>query len=137
MSLLRSTARGWAQHEPPPKDASEMGLPALRVDLSEPDTDKRGVAPLSSSRSGRPTPKAGDLMTRENAAAKARRYLTEGRVVLTRVTPSSVKAIVRGDGATYTSIYRAGQWSCSCPARTDQCSHLRAVRLVTAPEVTR
>ncbi len=74
------------------------------------------------------------LVTRENAATKAHRYLVEGRVIVTRVSDRVVAARVRGDGAIWDAIYHAGRWSCSCPAN-DRCSHLRAVRLVTAPEV--
>ena len=76
-------------------------------------------------------------MTRENAYSKARRYLVEGRVIVTRVSDRIVAARVRGDGAIYDSMWQAGVWSCSCVARTDQCAHLRALRLITAPEATR
>ena len=72
---------------------------------------------------------------RENAASKAKRYLTEGRVVITQVVPGRVDAIVRGDGTVYASSYHGGTWTCSCPARTAECCHLRAVRLVTAPDL--
>lgn len=71
---------------------------------------------------------------RENAAAKARRYLAEGRVILTRVSDRVVSARVPGDGAIYDVVYVRGRWSCTCPALTNQCAHCRAVRLVTAPE---
>lgn len=74
-------------------------------------------------------------MPRENAAAKARRYLTEGRVILTNVSDGHVVASVRGEGAIYISTYAYGTWRCSCPAHSDGCCHLRALRLVTAPEV--
>lgn len=73
---------------------------------------------------------------RESAADKARRYLTEGRVILTRVSDRIVAARVRGDGAIWDVVYTRGRWSCNCPVTTDQCAHCRAVRLVTAPEVT-
>jgi uncharacterized Zn finger protein len=75
-------------------------------------------------------------MARESAAVKARRYLCEGRVILTRVTPSLVVAHVRGDGTVHRCSYLAGVWSCSCPVRTDQCAHLLAVRLVVAVDLT-
>jgi len=51
---------------------------------------------------------------KENAFDKSRRYLIEGRVVLTQVTPQRVDAFVRGAA---------------------ECCHLRAVRLVTAPDL--
>lgn len=73
-------------------------------------------------------------MPRESADAKARRYLTEGRVIITRISERVVHAKVRGDGRVY-DVTWVGYWSCSCPVTTDRCAHLRAVRLVTAPEV--
>ena len=73
---------------------------------------------------------------RENAYSKARRYLIEGRVIVTQVYDGRVAARVRGDGHIYDAGFNAGAWACSCPASTDQCSHLRAIRLVTAPEAT-
>ena len=75
-------------------------------------------------------------MVRENAATKARRYLTEGRVVITVVRAGCVMARVRGDGAIHDAGYLRGRWYCSCPARTDQCAHLRALRMVTAPDLS-
>ena len=76
-------------------------------------------------------------MARENAESKAKRYLGEGRIVLIRVSDDRVLARVRGDGSVWLVIYESGRWSCPCPARTDMCSHLRAVRLVTAVGVER
>lgn len=72
--------------------------------------------------------------TREGAPLKARRYLTDGRVSILRAAPGHVRALVRGDGAFYECGYRDGRWFCACRARTDQCSHLLAVRLCTAPD---
>lgn len=71
-------------------------------------------------------------MTRENAAAKARRYLTEGRVVLERVDDEHVIAHVRGHATFHTCTHGRGGWACTCQAR-GVCSHLLAVGLVTAP----
>ncbi|MGY1845529.1 hypothetical protein [Modestobacter sp. SYSU DS0875] len=73
-------------------------------------------------------------MTRENAAAKGRRYLTEGRLTVRSANRAGgVVAIVRGDNGL---LYRAEWvrdcgWTCNCPARSDQCAHLVALRLVT------
>jgi hypothetical protein len=54
---------------------------------------------------------------RENSAAKARRLLAEGRVIVTHVDGRDVSATVRGDsGAVYAVAHRPGQWSCSCKA---------------------
>jgi hypothetical protein len=72
---------------------------------------------------------------RENAALKARRYLSEGRVVLTRVEPGRVEAYVRGDGRIYSAGFAAGLWLCDCPALSQSCCHLRALRLVTAVDL--
>lgn len=72
---------------------------------------------------------------RENAALKARRYLTEGRVIVHRVTPSLVVASCRGDGTMHRCRYEAGIWSCTCPVRSNGCAHLLAVRLVVAVDL--
>lgn len=73
-------------------------------------------------------------MARESAAAKGRRYLTEGRLVVTEATPDKIRAVCRGEGATYLLGWRRrGRWWCGCPARTI-CSHLTALRLVTSPD---
>ena len=47
----------------------------------------------------------GGFGMRENAFDKSRRYLIEGRVVLTQVTPQRVDAFVRGDETVYASSY--------------------------------
>jgi uncharacterized Zn finger protein len=74
----------------------------------------------------------------ENADAKGRRYLAEGRVTLRHVGVDGVGAIVRGDGAWHRAGYADGRWYCTCPALSANCSHLVALRLVTvAPTETR
>lgn len=73
-------------------------------------------------------------MPRENAAAKAKRLLGEGRVLLTRVVDREVDAIVRGDsGEFYAVSHRPGSWICPCAALSGACSHVQALMLVTAP----
>jgi uncharacterized Zn finger protein len=73
---------------------------------------------------------------RENAATKARRYLCEGRLVLESVHPGEATATCRGDGLLYRLGWRrATGWWCTCPARSDQCSHLLAMRLVVAMDL--
>ncbi|MCZ2804334.1 hypothetical protein O2W18_04400 [Modestobacter sp. VKM Ac-2983] len=73
-------------------------------------------------------------MTRENAAAKGRRYLVEGRLTIRSANRAGgVVAIVRGDSGL---LYRAEWipdrgWVCNCPTRTDRCAHLVALRLVS------
>jgi uncharacterized Zn finger protein len=73
-------------------------------------------------------------VTRESAHNKGRRYLTEGRLTIRTATRElGVVAIVRGDsGELYRTAWApALGWSCTCPARTDRCAHLVALRLVT------
>lgn len=72
---------------------------------------------------------------RENAAAKARRLLTEGRLRVLSVDEASATASAecRGDsGLTYSVGWdEAGRWFCSCEAK-GRCSHLIALQLVVA-----
>jgi uncharacterized Zn finger protein len=73
---------------------------------------------------------------RENADAKGRRYLAEGRLIVDHISGGTVSASCRGDG----EIHRCGhddarQWWCTCPARSDHCAHLVALRLVTIRQV--
>jgi hypothetical protein len=68
---------------------------------------------------------------RESTEAKARRYLCEGRLILTLVAADVVSARCRGSG----EVYRCGHdpargWHCDCPARRT-CCHLVALQLVT------
>jgi hypothetical protein len=70
-------------------------------------------------------------MTRESVAAKAARYLQEGRLIVTSVNGDRVTAWCRGDGEVYELGHDLARgWYCGCVARTD-CSHLTALRLVT------
>jgi uncharacterized Zn finger protein len=70
-------------------------------------------------------------VSRENVSAKGRRYLAEGRLVITRVEGRSIRAGCRGDGAVYLLGHGARGWFCDCPAR-GRCAHLVALGLVTA-----
>jgi uncharacterized Zn finger protein len=71
-------------------------------------------------------------MIRETVAAKAARYLTEARLTVLRVDGDQVTATCRGSGELYQLGHDRGRgWWCSCPSRTDQCSHLVALRAVT------
>jgi uncharacterized Zn finger protein len=68
---------------------------------------------------------------RQNAAAKARRLLTERRVMIVRVLPTSALAYVRGDSGELREVSwdpRRG-WSCTCPA-VGFCAHGPAVASV-------
>jgi len=72
---------------------------------------------------------------RETATDKAKRYLSEGRVIISDVRLDRVSAAVRGNGTVYSSGFSDGHWYCDCPTPTDRCSHLYALRKVTAPDV--
>ena len=74
-------------------------------------------------------------MAREDASAKARRYLGEGRVILDHVSEGSVRGHIRGDAHIWKAVYDEGAWFCNCPARSDQCAHLQALRLVVAVDI--
>lgn len=69
-------------------------------------------------------------MTSEAVAAKARRILAEGGLLVIRVDGDLAEALVRGDGGTYETRHDPGGWHCSCPAR-GRCAHALALRLVT------
>jgi len=76
-------------------------------------------------------------MSRENAQAKGRRLLTEGRLRVLRIERSGlIVAECRGDsGEVYTLGFEPmwGQWRCSCPAK-GVCSHLQALMLVVVKQ---
>lgn len=73
------------------------------------------------------------MSPRENVDVKARRLLTEGRVIVTAVDGRRVRAVVRGDsGSVYEVLHEHGAWICPCLSR-GVCSHVQAVMLVTAP----
>lgn len=71
-------------------------------------------------------------MPRENAQAKGRRYLLDGRLFVRYVGPHGIRATCRGQGEVYQLGWeRRPGWFCSCPART-RCAHLVALQLVTS-----
>jgi uncharacterized Zn finger protein len=71
-------------------------------------------------------------MSRESIQAKARRYLAEGRVVVTGVLGDQVTAVCQGETGAYDLGHAQGRgWWCTCPVRTDNCSHLAALWLIT------
>jgi uncharacterized Zn finger protein len=72
---------------------------------------------------------------RESAFTKGRRYVVEARLRVLRVENDRLEASCRGDGRVYFLGWHGGRWFCDCPSRTDQCSHLIAMRLVAvAPD---
>lgn len=75
-------------------------------------------------------------MSRENAQDKGRRYLSESRLRVVYVKPGDprIRATCRGDGETYKLGFDpVRSWWCECPAKTRECSHLVALRLVAEP----
>lgn len=77
-------------------------------------------------------------MATETIEQKARRILTEGRLVVTRVDERMIVAECRGfsDGEVYALGYDGGkqEWRCTCEANSKfrrRCSHLIALQLVT------
>lgn len=71
-------------------------------------------------------------MSRETIAAKAARYLASARLTVVAVSGDHVGAGCRGGGEVHRCGHDPGRgWHCSCPARTDRCSHLAALRSVT------
>ena len=74
---------------------------------------------------------------RETIDAKAQRYLTEARVRILHCDEEAgvIEAEVRGDSRRYSTGRDAEGWYCSCAARTRDCSHVRALRLITILEL--
>jgi uncharacterized Zn finger protein len=73
---------------------------------------------------------------RETAAAKASRYLLEGRVVVDTAGPAQFAATVHGSSGQHLVTYVRGGWSCTCPC-LGRCSHLLAAYLIAAASPTR
>lgn len=73
----------------------------------------------------------------ENAEAKGRRYLIDGRLVVERVDMDAIVASCRGAGQVWRLGWTATRgWCCTCPAR-GTCSHLHALQAVTVATETR
>ncbi len=71
------------------------------------------------------------MVARENAEAKGRRYLVEGRLVVREINGDTIRACCRGGGTFYPLGHDPGRgWWCECPARST-CAHLHALRAVT------
>ncbi len=69
-------------------------------------------------------------MPRENAEAKGRRMVTEGRLLITLVDAQRIEARCRGNGELYRVGFTPDGWACTCPA-LGKCSHIVALQLVT------
>jgi uncharacterized Zn finger protein len=74
---------------------------------------------------------------RENAEAKARRYLVEGRLEVQRVEHDLVVACCLGDEGDLYHVHWDDErraWKCSCPAFGPRCAHVLALaRVVRKP----
>lgn len=78
-------------------------------------------------------------MPRESITDKAKRYLSEGYVTVSRVEADQVDATVQGTKVRpYIVSYRTERgWRCSCVAPGARCTHTIAVSmLVLVPEPT-
>src|SRR5262245_61697010 len=73
----------------------------------------------------------GDPVPRENAGARALRFLAEGRVMILTVRSTSVLAHVRGDSGSIREVTwdALRGWRCTCPA-VGPCGHGMAVAQV-------
>jgi uncharacterized Zn finger protein len=72
----------------------------------------------------------------ENAEAKARRYLCDGRLEVQRVEAGNVLARCLGDeGDVYSVRWDGRSWRCECPAYGPRCAHVLALaRVVRKPK---
>jgi hypothetical protein len=77
-----------------------------------------------------PTFLAVAIPSRETSASKAMRYVATGRLTILSLHGGRCWAECRGDGQVYELGFAHGRWHCTCPARTVDCCHLRALRLV-------
>ena len=79
-------------------------------------------------------------MPRESARDKGARYLAEGRIIVATVARNRVVAHARGEGAVHRVTWTPAEgWRCSCPhtAPSTYCSHLHALRRITAVDIER
>jgi hypothetical protein len=67
---------------------------------------------------------------RDNAAAKGKRYLSEGRLIVEHVDAAGIRAVCPVMGSVYGLGCDNERWYCNCPAR-GLCAHLVALQLVT------
>jgi len=73
---------------------------------------------------------------RERIDAKGGRYLVEARVRVLHCDEDNgvIEAEVRGDSRLYSTGRDAEGWYCSCAARVQDCSHVRALRPISVLE---
>jgi predicted nucleic acid-binding Zn finger protein len=65
----------------------------------------------------------------ESVATKADRYLTEGRVIVLSLSQNKGEFEVQGS-ETYSLT--AVPWTCTCPARVEECAHILACKKITS-----
>lgn len=69
---------------------------------------------------------------RQTIQEKALDYLQEGRIQVVRADRHSIVLEVQGsDKHPYQAVFSAGMWSCSCPARVQECAHVLAACLIS------
>lgn len=74
-------------------------------------------------------------MPRESAYDKGSRLLAEGRVIVLEASRHGVAARIRGEGHLYLTRWSFGTWSCTCPNPRPTCSHIAALKRVTAVDI--
>lgn len=74
-------------------------------------------------------------MPRESAYDKGSRLLAAGALILLEVGRYGVIANVRGEGHLYRTAWQFGTWSCTCPNPRPTCSHIAALKRVTAVDI--
>lgn len=64
----------------------------------------------------------------KSVVEKAQKYYRDGHVQLVKI--GNLKAVFTVQGTTrYTVTFKAGNWQCTCPARTMECAHVLATRM--------
>ena len=67
----------------------------------------------------------------ESIDSKAARYLVENRVAVVEVIDQvGIFQVVGSDAKPYV-VRHGGEWTCTCPSRVLECSHILACRKIT------
>lgn len=74
---------------------------------------------------------------RESAYDKGSRLLAEGRVIVREASRYGFIASVRGEGHVYDTRWQFGTWSCTCAAHQPTCSHIAALKRISAIDIER
>lgn len=82
-------------------------------------------------------------MTRLTPEQKAVAYLSEGKVKIIdhSLTEGRAEAEVYGSAeepytVRFSRVSNIGTWHCTCPAKSDRCAHLIAVKLISPLHIT-